>query len=81
MISPEQRARILIVKEHLKQIEDAIKKVDAIILTMTVKYLGIIELLCSIPSFDNRSAITVISEIGTDMSQFVIRSDYAAVRD
>ena len=69
-ISPEQKARIQIVKEHLQQIEDAIKKVDAIIFSMIAKYLGIIELLCSIPGFDKRSAITVISEIGTDMSQF-----------
>ena len=29
-----------------------------------------INLLCTIPGIDRRSAITIISEIGTDMSQF-----------
>lgn len=37
---------------------------------MVVKYEGEINLLCTIPGIDRRSAITIISEIGTDMRQF-----------
>lgn len=69
-ISPEQKARIQIVKEHLKYIEETIKKVDEIISFMIEKYMGIIALLCTIPGVERRTAITIISEIGVDMSQF-----------
>ena len=37
---------------------------------MVAKYEGEINLLCTIPGIDRKSAITVISEIGTDMNQF-----------
>ena len=37
---------------------------------MVEKYEGVINLLCTIPGIDRNSAITIISEIGTDMSQF-----------
>ena len=37
---------------------------------MVSKYEGEINLLCTIPGIDRNSAITIISEIGTDMSQF-----------
>ena len=70
MISPQQKARILIVQEHLNYIDKAIEKVDQIISTMVNKYLGVINLLCTIPGLDYHSATTIISEIGIDMSQF-----------
>ena len=37
---------------------------------MIEKYDGAISLLCTIPGIDRSSAITVISEIGTDMTPF-----------
>lgn len=37
---------------------------------MVKPYESIIELLCTIPGVDRQSAIIIISEIGTDMSQF-----------
>ncbi len=37
---------------------------------MVQKYEGYIALLCTIPGVDRSSAITIISEIGTDMAQF-----------
>ena len=40
------------------------------IANLTVGYEGAIMLLCSVPGIDRRLAITIISEIGTDMSQF-----------
>lgn len=47
-----------------------IAKVDTCVNEMVAKYEGEINLLCTIPGIDRRSAITIISEIGTDMSQF-----------
>lgn len=37
---------------------------------MVEKHEGLISLLCTIPGIDRNCAITIISEIGTDMSQF-----------
>jgi len=37
---------------------------------MVQKYEGYITLLCNIPGIDHSNAITIISEIGTDMTQF-----------
>jgi len=47
-----------------------IDRVDACIDVMVQKYEGYIALLCTIPGVDRSSAITIISEIGTDMTQF-----------
>lgn len=69
-IADEQKARIKIVREHYAFIEKLIAKVDTCVDEMVAKYEGIINLLCTIPGIELSSAITVISEIGTDMSQF-----------
>lgn len=47
-----------------------IVKVDACVNERIAKYEGEINLLCTIPGIDRKSAIAIISEIGTDMSQF-----------
>lgn len=70
MFTQQQKARILLVQDHLEYIEKQIKNIDAIISTILSNYLGIIGLLTTIPGLDYNSAITIISEIGVDMSQF-----------
>lgn len=69
-ITPEQKIRIGIVRDHLHYIDKLIERVDACIHAMVAKYESYISLLCTIPGIDRSSAITIISEIGTDMSQF-----------
>ena len=69
-IADEQKARIKIIREHYDFIEKMIAKVDTCVNEMVAKYEGEINLLCTIPGVDRNSAITIISEIGTDMSQF-----------
>ena len=69
-IAPEQKYRIGIVRDHLHYIDSLIERVDICINTMVEKYDGAISLLCTIPGLDRSSAITVISEIGVDMTQF-----------
>ena len=69
-ISDEQKARIKIIREHYDFVEKLIAKVDTCVNEMVEKYEGEINLLCTIPGIDRNSAITIISEIGADMSQF-----------
>lgn len=69
-IADEQKARIKIIREHYDFIEKMIAKVDACVNEMVAKYEGQINLLCTIPGIDRNSAITIISEVGTDMNQF-----------
>lgn len=69
-IAPEQKVRMRIVRSHLDYITAAIADVDSMIDTMVSQYEGYISLLCTIPGVDRKSAITILSEIGTDMAQF-----------
>lgn len=69
-ISPEQKCRIGIVRDHLHYIETLISRADDCINSMVEKYNSAISLLCTIPGIDRSCAITVISEIGVDMTQF-----------
>lgn len=69
-ITPEQKLRMRIVRSHLDYITNAISQVDSAIDAMVAKHEGLISLLCTIPGVDRNSAITIISEIGNDMSQF-----------
>ena len=69
-IEPEQKFRIQFVRNHLKYLENEIEQVDSVINTMVEKHESLIALLCTIPGINRNSAITVISEIGDDMSQF-----------
>ena len=69
-ITEEQKFRIGIVREHLHYIEELIGKMDDCITEMVEPYEGQIALLCTIPGIDRSLAVTVISEIGIDMTQF-----------
>ncbi len=59
-----------IVRSHLDYITDAIAQVDSAIDEMVAEFENTISLLCTIPGVDRNYAITIISEIGNDMSQF-----------
>jgi len=69
-MTKEQKERIVMVRSHLEFIEQSIAKLDKKLDKMVVPYESAIKLLCTIPGVDRASAITIISEIGTDMSQF-----------
>jgi len=69
-IDPAQKERMVMVKSHLSYVEKAIETVDAGIDALVEPYENHISLLSSIPGVDRRSAITIISEIGTDINQF-----------
>ena len=69
-ITQEQKTRIGIVRDHLHYIGSLVERVDTCIDTMVNRYEGYIILLCMIPGVDRSSAITILSEIGIDMTQF-----------
>lgn len=65
-----QKQRMNVIQEHIDYLDKSIKTVREIIDSIIVPYESAINLLCSVPGVDRKSAITIISEIGTDMSQF-----------
>lgn len=69
-IAPEQKERIKLIREHHDFIDSLIARVDSCVNEMVAKYKGQIDLLRTIPGIDRNCAITIISEIGVDMTQF-----------
>ena len=69
-ISPFQNFRIRLILNHIAFIQDEIQKIDSKVDEMVSNYEDSITLLCSIPGVKRSTAISIISEIGTDMSQF-----------
>lgn len=65
-MTEEQKIRIRCVKAHYDFIETAIDKIDQSIAEIAAPFESAISLLCTIPGVDRKTAITVISEIGTE---------------
>ena len=65
-----QKKRMNVIQEHINYLDKSIESIRKIIDSMITPYESAINLLCSIPGIKRHSAITIISEIGTDMSQF-----------
>ena len=58
------------IKSHLDFVENSISEIDQKLDQMMVPHEHLITLLSTIPGVKRSSAITIISEIGTDMTQF-----------
>jgi transposase len=65
-----QKERAKMVREHYDFLVSHIEKLDAAIDALAKPLNPAITLFCSIPGVRRKSAITILSEIGTDMSQF-----------
>jgi len=65
-----QKERMIIIRSHLNYVTKSIDELDEKLDKMVEPYESAIKLLCTIPGVNRASAITIISEIGTDMSQF-----------
>ena len=65
-----QKQRMNVIQEHIEYLDKSIKTLREIIDSIIAPHESAINLLCSVPGVDRKSAITIISEIGTDMSQF-----------
>ena len=65
-----QKYRMRLVHAHMDYITSTISDIDSMIDSLVKPYENAVQLLCTIPGVDRNSAITIISEIGTDMTQF-----------
>jgi len=69
-MTDSQKYRMHLIRAHMDYITSAISDLDKMINTLIEPYENAVQLLCTIPGVDRNSAITIISEIGTDMTQF-----------
>lgn len=72
-MTESQKYRMRLIRAHLDYITAEINDVDSMIeslISSDPDYVNAVQLLCTIPGVKHDSAITVISEIGIDMSQF-----------
>ena len=65
-----QKDRAKLVKEHYDYLVGQLLKIDTMIDELAKPFEPAINLLCTNPGIKRNSAIIVLSEIGTDMSQF-----------
>jgi len=73
-----QKARIQIVQKHMEYLDSLLNEIQHHIDLMVANYEDYIQLLCTIPGINRKSAITIISEVGTDMSQWSSHRKLAA---
>ena len=69
-MTDSQKYRMRLVHAHMDYITSTISDIDSMIDSLVKPYDNAVELLCTIPGVDRNSAITIISEISTDMTQF-----------
>ena len=69
-ITKKQKLRMNTFCSHLTYIENSIKYLDDTIDSMVTPYEPLITLMRTIPGIERKSAITVISEIGNEVSLF-----------
>jgi transposase len=69
-MTDSQKYRMRLVHAHMDYITSTISDIDSMIDSLVKPYDNAVELLCTIPGVERNSAITIISEIGTDMTQF-----------
>ena len=71
-ITPEQGEKMKIILSHMDSISLCKLNLESVILGISQKYIPQIELVSTVPPIKNPfSAITIISEIGVDMSVFM----------
>ena len=69
-MTAEQKDRAKMVREHYDYLLEHIQKLDTLVDELVKPFEPAIALLSTIPGIKRDSAVTIISEIGTDMSQF-----------
>ncbi len=67
----QQKDRMDIIQKHMKQLDYHIISIENIIDSSVSEYESAITLLSTIPGISRKSAISIISEIGTDLSRFL----------
>lgn len=70
VMAKPQKIRAKFVKEHYDFLENLLQRIDSTIDELVEPFESAIRLLQWIPGISRNTAVTLISEIGTDMSQF-----------
>lgn len=66
----EQKLRIKFIKDHIEYLTNQINNLRELVNNLVTPYESYINLLMTIPGVDRNSAITILSEIGNDMTPF-----------
>lgn len=69
-MTPEQKYRAKLIHGHYEFLQNSIEELDKMLDVLVAPYESAIQLLSTVPGIRRTSAITIISEIGTDMSHF-----------
>lgn len=69
-ICPEQAEKLRIIRDHMSGLDLCKANLQSLILSTAEKYIPEIDLVCTVPGMATFSAISVIGEIGVDMSVF-----------
>lgn len=69
-MNPSQKERMLMVRSHLDFVQQSIDSLDSKLDGLVAPYENAVSFLCTIPGINRASAITIISEISTNMTQF-----------
>ena len=69
-ICPEQAEKLRIIHDHMSSLDLCKANLQSLILSTAEKYIPKINLICTVPGMAAFSAISVIGEIGVDMSVF-----------
>lgn len=69
-ICVEQAEKMRIIRTHMDSIELCKLNLESLILSVSEKYLPQLNLVLTVPGIKTFSAITIISEVGVDMSVF-----------
>lgn len=69
-ICPEQAEKMRIIRSHMDCLDLCKLNLESLILSLSEKYLPQLNLVLTVPGIKSLSAITILSEIGVDMSVF-----------
>ena len=69
-ICPEQAGKMRIIRSHMDCLDLCKLNLESLILSVSEKYLPQLNLILTVPGIKSFSAITILSEIGADMSVF-----------
>jgi len=70
LICSEQIKKLQIIRSHMDSLQTCKDNLDSVILALSEQFKPQLELLMTVPGIQQLSAITIISEIGVDMSVF-----------
>ena len=69
-IESDQRLKMRIASEHMEQLDNHIDRIETEMAVRCIPYASLINLLVDIPGISYLSAMSIIAEIGIDMSVF-----------